>query len=87
MFKTTLPVQLHWADRDSMYHSIESRSPYLDYRIIELITNLPDEYKLKNDITKYILRESVKDLIPHKIYSRNDKMGYVTHQKKMVHKK
>ena len=65
-----------------MYHSIESRSPYLDYRIIELIMNLPNEYKIKDDITKYILRESVKGLIPYQIYSRNDKMGYVTPEKK-----
>src|SRR6185436_15082336 len=43
---TSLPMLLHWEDRDSMAHSIEARVPFLDYRLVEFVLGLPDEYKI-----------------------------------------
>jgi asparagine synthase (glutamine-hydrolysing) len=75
---TSLPMLLHWEDRDSMAHSIESRVPFLDYRLVEFVLGLPDEYKITRGVTKNVLREGMKDVLPEAIRLRMDKMGFVT---------
>ncbi|MBK7380877.1 MAG: hypothetical protein IPJ03_18125 [Ignavibacteriales bacterium] len=47
-----------------MAFSVECRFPFLDYRLVEYAITLPYDYKIKNGITKYILREAMKDLLP-----------------------
>jgi asparagine synthase (glutamine-hydrolysing) len=75
-----LPVLLHYEDRNSMAHSVESRVPFLDYRLVEFSLSLPNHFKIKDGKRKYILRESMKDILPSKVYNRYDKMGFVTPQ-------
>lgn len=75
---THLPILLHYEDRNSMAHSIESRLPFLDYRLVEFVLGLPDRYKIYEATTKYILRQSLKDIVPESIINRSDKMGFVT---------
>ena len=69
---------LHWEDRNSMAHSIESRVPFLDYRLAEFVLGLPDDFKIRNGLTKAVLREGMKDIVPQAILDRRDKMGFVT---------
>jgi asparagine synthase (glutamine-hydrolysing) len=83
---SSLPAQLHWADRDSMAHSIECRVPYLDHRIVEFVLGCPEEYKISRGITKKILRKFMADKLPKKIAQRTDKMGYVTPEEVWVRK-
>jgi asparagine synthase (glutamine-hydrolysing) len=78
LLHSSLPAQLHWADRDSMAHSVECRVPFLDHRIVEFILGCPEEYKIKHGITKRVLRESIGKKLPKKVAQRTDKMGYVT---------
>ena len=73
-----LPALLHYEDRNSMAFSVESRLPFLDYRLVELLIKMPDRFKIKNAKRKYILRESLKDILPVEVYTRYDKMGYET---------
>jgi asparagine synthase (glutamine-hydrolysing) len=61
-----------------MAHSIESRVPFLDYRLVDYALNLPDEYKISDGITKRILRLAMKNILPDYISGRVDKMGFVT---------
>lgn len=75
---TNLPMLLHYEDRNSMAFSIEARAPFLDYRLVEFIHSLPDETKIHNGETKYILRKSMANILPVKILNRFDKMGFVT---------
>mgnify|MGYP003624972619 CR=1 FL=1 len=77
---SSLPKLLHHQDRNSMAHSIESRTPFVDYRLIELVYSLPSDYKVNNGITKFILREAFKGVIPTKILNRYDKLGFATPQ-------
>ena len=58
---------LRMEDRMSMAHSIESRLPFLDYRLIEMAFNLPDELKTNNGFTKVVLREAMKNRLPASI--------------------
>jgi len=61
-----------------MAFSVESRVPFLDYRLVEFIMSLPSYYKIEGGITKRILRIGMKDTIPEKIKRRTDKLGFAT---------
>lgn len=76
-FKTIFPDQvLAFVDRLSMAHSIELRTPFLDYRLVEFVAKIPGKLKIKNNIVKYILKKAVKDLLPEEIVNRS-KEGFV----------
>ncbi len=61
-----------------MAHSIESRVPFLDYRLVEFVLGLPDSYKISDGITKRVLREAMRGVLPEKVRTRIDKLGFVT---------
>ena len=84
LLKYSVPKQLKWCDRDSMAHSIESRVPFLDFRLVDLVYSLPSDYKLKRGVTKRILRDGLAGIIPQKIQNRTNKMGFVTPGEKWV---
>ncbi len=77
-FEYKLEHLLKWDDLNSMHFSVESRVPFLDHNFVEKTLSLPPDHILKSGITKYILRESVKDILPAKIYNRYDKKGFST---------
>jgi asparagine synthase (glutamine-hydrolysing) len=74
----TLPRLLHSEDRNSMAFSIEARLPFLDYRLVEYIFNLPFDQKIKEGVTKVVLRDAMKGTLPEEVRNRYDKMGFVT---------
>jgi asparagine synthase (glutamine-hydrolysing) len=76
--RSSLPMLLHYEDRNSMAHSVESRTPFLDYRLVEFTLGLPSEYKISNGWTKRVLREGMKGIMPDAIRHRIDKLGFVT---------
>lgn len=74
---TLLPNEiLLYADRLSMAHSIELRSPFLDYRMIEFSATIPGALKIKDGILKYILKRSAKKYLPDEILTR-PKEGFI----------
>jgi asparagine synthase (glutamine-hydrolysing) len=73
-----LQVLLHWEDRNSMVHSIESRTPFLDYRLVEYVFGLPLEQKRWRGETKVVLRRALQHLLPAKVANRRDKIGFAT---------
>lgn len=77
-FEYGLPSLLHYEDRDSMAHSIESRVPFLDYKLVEAVYAMPFGYKLRNGITKAVLRDGLQGVLPDKIRNRYSKLGFVT---------
>jgi asparagine synthase (glutamine-hydrolysing) len=72
---------LRYEDRNSMAHSMESRVPYLDYRLVEYLFALGPEWKFRNGWRKYILREALDGVIPDSLRWRKDKKGFVTTEK------
>ena len=60
-------------DRASMYNSLEVRAPFLDRSVVEYINTLPKEYKIKGNNGKYILKEIMRDKLPHNIIDRPKK--------------
>jgi asparagine synthase (glutamine-hydrolysing) len=80
-----LKSYLKCEDRASMWHSVEARTPFADdINLINLAFKIPGNYKIMNGQLKYLLRETVKDLIPPEVYFRSDKMGYNTPNDKWV---
>jgi asparagine synthase (glutamine-hydrolysing) len=65
------------ADKMTMANSIELRVPFLDTRVAELARTLPDRFKWYKGITKYILREAFKGIIPEETRHRR-KLGFPT---------
>jgi asparagine synthetase B (glutamine-hydrolysing) len=76
---------LRCEDRCGMWHSVESRTPFADdTALIEKSFKIPENYKIKNGTSKYILRESMKNYLPASVYNRKDKMGFVTPHNKWL---
>jgi asparagine synthase (glutamine-hydrolysing) len=57
-------------DRMAMANSVEGRYPFLDYRVIEFCSSLPENYKLKGLNEKYLLKKLLKNKIPESILTR-----------------
>lgn len=72
----TIPTLLHYEDRTSMAHSIESREPFLDYRLAEFGINLQSEYLSNKGISRPAYRKALEKYLPPEITNRKDKLGY-----------
>lgn len=75
---------LHYEDRNSMAHSIESRVPFLDYRLAESIYSMPVQYKIRKGMTKAVMRDALCGILPDKIKNRVSKLGFVTPEEKWI---
>lgn len=75
--QTLLPNEvLFFVDRLSMAHSVEVRSPFLDYRVMEFSAKVPGNLKIKGDVLKYILKRTASRYLPKEIIDR-PKEGFV----------
>jgi asparagine synthase (glutamine-hydrolysing) len=70
--KTMLPsyILTVLGDRMEMAHSIEGRVPFLDHHVVEVIRSQPVNQKIRGMQEKYVLRESVRDVITDTVYRR-----------------
>jgi asparagine synthase (glutamine-hydrolysing) len=80
-----LPTYLRADDRDSMSFSIESRHPFMDYRLVEFGYSLPNTMVIKNGWQKHIIRESMFEM-PDEIRYRKDKKGFTSPQSEWIEK-
>ena len=69
-FRWFMQTLLDRKDRMSMYHSLEVRVPFCDYRIAEYLYAVPWSYKDHGGVEKGLLRTAVKGLVPDKILWR-----------------
>lgn len=69
---------LHYGDAISMAFAVESRVPFLDHRLVEAVFAMPADFKLRDGITKYVLREAVRDIVPPSILENRRKQGFTT---------
>jgi len=74
--QTLLPAILQVDDRVGMAVSLESRMPFLDPRIAQLVASMPPAVKFKGGKTKYVLKQAMDSLLPKPILDRKDKMGF-----------
>ena len=78
LLSSNLPMMLRCADRSAMAHSVESRVPFLDHRLVEFSLGLPDALKIGGGVTKRVLRDAMSGILPDPIRDRVDKIGFET---------
>ena len=72
--KTWLPDDiLTKVDRATMAHSLESRAPFLDRKIVEFCANLPVNLKMNGFNKKYLLKKSQKNILPKTVLLQKKK--------------
>jgi asparagine synthase (glutamine-hydrolysing) len=69
---------LRYEDRNSMAFAIEARTPFIDYRLVEHVMQIPPVYKIHQGWSKYILRKGMANILPNDIQWRKDKVGFIT---------
>lgn len=79
-----LPSLLRYEDRNSMAFSIESRVPFMDYRLIEFTLGLPERFVYRRGERKHILRQAFAGLVPEEVLARRDKMGFVSAEERWL---
>jgi len=62
-------------DRTTMHSSIEARSPYLDPELVEYVSSIPSNKKMKGMQLKYILKKALKDVVPEFVINKK-KSGF-----------
>ena len=84
LFHYQLPHLLKNEDRVSMAHSVETRLPFLDYRLLELILGQSTDILFRDGWSKYILRQAMEGIIPVEVQKRTDKMGFETPTRMLI---
>jgi asparagine synthase (glutamine-hydrolysing) len=67
-----------------MAFSIEARTPFLDYRLVEHALALRSDALIKDGWTKAILRQAMTGLLPESVRLRRDKLGFPTPEKRWL---
>jgi asparagine synthase (glutamine-hydrolysing) len=78
MQSTSLPMLLHYEDRNSMAHGVEARVPFLDHRLVEFSIGLGSAHKMHGGETKRVLRRAMTGILPEAVSQRRDKLGFAT---------
>ena len=60
-------------DRASMMVSLEVRAPFLDIELVDLVRRIPARYKIRNGVTKYLLKKALEPVLPKEILYRKKK--------------
>ena len=76
LFHETVPIFLDQDDSNSMYNSVENRSPYLDSNLVNFLFTVPNIFLIQNGFNKHILRESMKGILHDDIRQNREKKGF-----------
>jgi len=72
----SIPTLLRYEDRNSMGNGVESRLPFLDYKLLEFCLALPVSAKIQQGFGKWILRDFISSSIPKSISFKRQKRGF-----------
>lgn len=76
LFHEIVPVLLKEHDLNSMFYSVENRSPYLDRPLAEFLYTVPPEYLVRDGLPKFLLRAAGEGLCPDAVRLDNRKRGF-----------
>ncbi|MBL4655664.1 MAG: asparagine synthase (glutamine-hydrolyzing) [Bacteroidia bacterium] len=82
--ETRLQHLLRYEDKNSMANSIETRLPFLDYKLVEFLLSINQSHKIHKGWTKYILRKATAEHLPKEISWRKTKIGFEAPLKKWL---
>jgi asparagine synthase (glutamine-hydrolysing) len=72
----SIPTLLRYEDRNSMGHGVETRLPFMDYRLVELALALPARLKIANGFGKWAIRQVTQGVVPDFIRMNRKKRGF-----------
>ncbi|MBD65288.1 MAG: asparagine synthase (glutamine-hydrolyzing) [Halobacteriovoraceae bacterium] len=78
IYHPQLPHLLRYEDKNSMNFSVETRLPFLDFRLVEFGVGLPLNKKIFKGWSKYILRKDLGGCLPQSVRWRRDKIGFAS---------
>ena len=76
LFHESIPVILHEDDLNSMYYSIENRSPFLDSRLFAFAYSIPERHLIHNGYGKRVLREAMRGILNEQVRTDRRKVGF-----------
>ena len=76
LFHEAVPVILHEDDLNSMYYSIENRSPFLDRDLFDFCFKIPSSLLVRNGRAKAVLREAMRGIVPDRVLECPRKVGF-----------
>ncbi len=76
IFYEVVPVILNSDDLNSMYYSIENRSPFLDKDLFEISNTIPTKYLISTGYQKFLLREISEEILTTKVRLDRQKKGF-----------
>jgi asparagine synthase (glutamine-hydrolysing) len=76
LFHEATPVILHEDDLNSMYYSIENRSPFLDRELFEFCNRIPTRHLIRDGYAKVILRDAMRGIVPDCVLDNPRKVGF-----------
>ena len=84
LFRDNVPSLCHYEDRNSAAHGLEERFPFLDYRVVEFMFRLPGVFKTRCGVSKVLLRDAMRGLLPDVIVNRHNKLGLAVPEDRWV---
>jgi asparagine synthase (glutamine-hydrolysing) len=76
IFRETAPCCLRAADRHCSAFGLEVSWPFFDHRLVELMFRVPGTMKIRDGVTKHLLREAMRGIIPDETRTRIKKTGW-----------
>jgi asparagine synthase (glutamine-hydrolysing) len=76
IYRETAPCCLRAADRHGSAFDLEIRWPFFDHRLMELMFRVPSTMKIRDGVTKHLLRAATRDLVPEATRTRIKKTGW-----------
>ena len=76
LFHEITPICLQNEDLNSMYYSVENRSPFLDTDLVNFAFSIPNDFYIQNGFSKFILREAMKNSLEDNIRLDRKKRGF-----------
>ncbi|MGR0185161.1 asparagine synthetase B family protein [Azospirillum aestuarii] len=76
IFRETAPCCLRAEDRQTAAHGLDRFDPFFDHRLVEFMFRVPGHFKIRDGITKRLLREAMRDLLPEETRTRVKKTGW-----------
>ncbi len=74
--RETIPLCLRAEDRQTATFGLAHFLPFLDYRLVEFLYRVPGDLKIRDGITKYLLRSAMRGVLPEDTRNRVKKMGW-----------
>ena len=76
MTRESIPPCLRAEDRQTSAFGLENCVPFFDHRLVEFMFRMPGEMKIRKGITKHLLRQAMKGVLPEETRTRTKKVGW-----------